>query len=139
MQVHVLLVSPNLPNNLFSSHWVAYPSSGGFLGLVCPFFSNHYFTDADARLFRFTFLVFALASVLAYIWATYFVPETANVPLEEIDKLFKAQTGTEERVLHEEVSSFFSFLYETINLWSSLCRVDQAGHRSTSFASRLDG
>jgi hypothetical protein len=43
--------------------------------------------------------------VLAHIWATYFVPETANMPLEEIDKLFKAQMGTEERVLREEVGN----------------------------------
>jgi hypothetical protein len=46
-----------------------------------------------------------LACALAHLWATYSVPETANVPLEEIDKLFKAQAGMEERVLREEVGS----------------------------------
>ncbi|KIM36896.1 hypothetical protein M413DRAFT_281953 [Hebeloma cylindrosporum] len=51
----------------------------------------------------FTFLIFASACVLAHIWATYFVPETANVPLEDIDKLFKAQAGVEERVLRDEI------------------------------------
>jgi hypothetical protein len=68
-------------------------------------FPNPYFNGVDARSFRLTFLIFASACVLAHIWATYFVPETANVSLEEIDKLFKAQTGMEEQVLREEVGN----------------------------------
>jgi hypothetical protein len=75
--------------------------------------------------------------VLAHIWATYFVPETANVPLEEIDKLFKTQTGAEEQVLREQVSDF-SFC-ENVRLFGAhYFRLDRAGHGSTSFASRLD-
>jgi len=74
--------------------------------------------------FRLTFLIFASACVLAYIWATYFVPETANVPLEEIDKLFKAQTGMEERVLREEVSGPFFFVRKCRIAAYYLFRVD---------------
>ena len=92
--------------------------------------------------FRLTFLIFASACVLAYIWATYFVPETANVPLEEIDKLFKAQTGMEERVLREEVGSSFLvvFFLRSVGFFGAdyLLRVDRAGHESASYASRFD-
>lgn len=101
---------------------------------------NPSFTGADVGSFRLTFLIFASACVLAHIWATYFVPETANVPLEEIDKLFKAQTGLEERILREEVGSPFYYYYQTFDFWGLLLlfRVDRAGYGSTSFASRID-
>ncbi|KAL0572298.1 hypothetical protein V5O48_009664 [Marasmius crinis-equi] len=50
-----------------------------------------------------TFLIFATACFLAYLWATYRVPETANVPLEEIDGMFKSSTGREELVLRRQI------------------------------------
>lgn len=52
----------------------------------------------------FTFLVFAGACGLAHFWATYYVPETANISLEEIDKLFKSSAGQEEAEMKEQVS-----------------------------------
>lgn len=55
---------------------------------------------------RFTFLVFAGACALAYFWATYYVPETANISLEEIDKLFKSSAGREEGMIKDQVSTF---------------------------------
>jgi len=73
------------------SNW----SNNFLIGLLTPVF-----VDLSASL---TFFIFALACALAHVWATYSVPETANVPLEEIDKLFKAQAGMEERVLREEI------------------------------------
>ncbi|KIK50759.1 hypothetical protein GYMLUDRAFT_51026 [Collybiopsis luxurians FD-317 M1] len=50
-----------------------------------------------------TFMMFAVASFLAYIWVTYSVPETANVPLEEIDKMFKSSAGREESVMKSQI------------------------------------
>lgn len=50
-----------------------------------------------------TFLVFASACTLAYLWATHLVPETANVSLEEVEKLFRAKAGSEDLLLKSEV------------------------------------
>ncbi|KAF8983306.1 general substrate transporter [Cyathus striatus] len=44
-----------------------------------------------------TFTIFATACLLAYIWATYYVPETAGVSLEEMDEVFGGGVGREER------------------------------------------
>ena len=50
-----------------------------------------------------TFVVFSLACFLAYLWATYSVPETANVSLEEIDKMFRSSAGREDQELKAQV------------------------------------
>lgn len=50
-----------------------------------------------------TFMMFAVASFLAYIWVTYTVPETANVSLEEIDGMFRSSAGREEIVMKRQV------------------------------------
>ncbi|KAJ3859534.1 MFS monosaccharide transporter [Lentinula novae-zelandiae] len=50
-----------------------------------------------------TFMMFAVASFLAYIWVTYNVPETANVSLEEIDEMFKSSAGREESILKAQI------------------------------------
>jgi hypothetical protein len=58
-----------------------------------------------------TFITFATACGLAYIWATYIVPETANVSLEEIDSLFDSSAGKDETAVKDQVKSpFFFFL-----------------------------
>lgn len=50
-----------------------------------------------------TFMVFAVSCTLAYFWATYIVPETANVSLEEIDAVFASSAGREDAQLRHEV------------------------------------
>ena len=50
-----------------------------------------------------TFIIFATASGLAYLWATYIVPETANVSLEEIDSLFESSAWKEEAAVKHQV------------------------------------
>lgn len=55
---------------------------------------------------RATFIIFTSACAAAFIWATHFVPETANVALEEVDALFQSNAGREDRVLKEEVRYF---------------------------------
>ena len=47
-------------------------------------------------------MIFASACFAAYVWATYWVPETANVPLEDIDTLFGSTAGKEDlRIKHQ--------------------------------------
>ena len=50
-----------------------------------------------------TFLIFASACFAAYVWATYWVPETANVSLEDIDTLFQSTAGKEDLRIRYEV------------------------------------
>lgn len=40
---------------------------------------------------------------MAYLWATYIVPETANVSLEMIDKVFRSPAGQEDMVVKRQV------------------------------------
>lgn len=48
-------------------------------------------------------MVFSTACFLAYFWATYFVPETANASLEEIDRMFRSSAGREDVLLKQQV------------------------------------
>ena len=50
-----------------------------------------------------TFMVFSVASFLAYLWATFVVPETANVSLEEIDAVFRSSAGQDDMILKHQV------------------------------------
>ncbi|KAJ7093865.1 MFS monosaccharide transporter [Mycena belliarum] len=50
-----------------------------------------------------TFLTFATACFLAYLWATYRVPETAGVPLEDMDRVFGSEVGREDLLRRREV------------------------------------
>ncbi|PFH45733.1 hypothetical protein AMATHDRAFT_71174 [Amanita thiersii Skay4041] len=50
-----------------------------------------------------TFTTFAFACVLAYLWSTYRVPETANVSLEEMDAVFTSSAGREDEVLRAQI------------------------------------
>ncbi|KAJ7496412.1 MFS monosaccharide transporter [Mycena latifolia] len=50
-----------------------------------------------------TFLTFASACFLAYLWATYSIPETAGVPLEDMDRVFGSEVGREDMLRRREV------------------------------------
>lgn len=50
-----------------------------------------------------TFGVFGSACFLAYLWATYVVPETANVPLEAIDELFRSPASQDDILMRKQV------------------------------------
>ncbi|GLB37895.1 putative major facilitator superfamily, sugar transporter (TC 2.A.1.1) family protein [Lyophyllum shimeji] len=67
-----------------ASNWL----NNFFVGLVTPVIID--FSPAA------TFVTFAVASALGYLWSTYLVPETANVSLEEIDAVFKSPAAWEE-------------------------------------------
>lgn len=46
-----------------------------------------------------TFMIFALSCFSSYFWSTFYVPETANVSLEEIDAVFGSKAGSEDERL----------------------------------------
>ncbi|KAG7091343.1 hypothetical protein E1B28_010386 [Marasmius oreades] len=50
-----------------------------------------------------TFLIFAAACFTAYLWASWRVPETANVSLEEVDSMFKSSAGRDELALRRQI------------------------------------
>lgn len=51
-----------------------------------------------------TFMIFAIACSAGYLWATYIIPETANVSLEEIDAVFKSTAARDDMALKLQVS-----------------------------------
>ncbi|EKM52272.1 uncharacterized protein PHACADRAFT_100265, partial [Phanerochaete carnosa HHB-10118-sp] len=51
-----------------------------------------------------TFMVFAIACFMGYLWSTYVVPETGNVSLEEMDAVFGSNAGADDVQLKHEVS-----------------------------------
>jgi len=57
----------------------------------------------SADLTRLTFGVFGSACFLAYLWATYVVPETANIPLEAIDELFRSPASQDDLLVKKQV------------------------------------
>ncbi|KIY50724.1 general substrate transporter, partial [Fistulina hepatica ATCC 64428] len=66
-----------------------------FVGLLTPVL-----IDISTSL---TFLLFSTASFVAYMWATYYVPETAGVPLEEIGAVFGGEMEVEEAALRQQI------------------------------------
>ncbi|KAJ7719987.1 MFS monosaccharide transporter [Mycena maculata] len=50
-----------------------------------------------------TFLTFATACFLAYLWATYSVPETAGVALEDMDRVFGSEVGRADAARRTQV------------------------------------
>ena len=68
-------------------------------------------------------MIFATACGFAYLWATYIVPETANVSLEEIDSLFNSSAGKEDAIMKRQVKTndknlFFSSSARFLDLFS---------------------
>jgi hypothetical protein len=60
-----------------------------------------------------TFGVFGSACFVAYLWATYVVPETANVSLEMIDELFRSPASREDILVKRRVSAPLYELYDS--------------------------
>jgi len=50
-----------------------------------------------------TFGIFGCACFSAYLWATYVVPETANVSLEMIDEVFRSPASREDIIVKRQV------------------------------------
>ncbi len=61
---------------------------------------------------------------MAYIWATYFVPETARLSLEEIDKLFRASAGREEAALKSQVESIVLLIAHCFCLFDMIFQIE---------------
>ncbi|KAJ7758709.1 MFS monosaccharide transporter [Mycena metata] len=74
-----------------ASNWI----NNFFIGLITPVIME----ASPAG----TFLTFASACFLAYLWATYSVPETAGVALEDMDRVFGTEAGREDAVRRKEV------------------------------------
>jgi hypothetical protein len=53
--------------------------------------------------------VFGSACFFAYLWATYVVPETANVPLEAIDELFRSPASQDDILVKKQVGGPLHF------------------------------
>ncbi|EMD32938.1 hypothetical protein CERSUDRAFT_118367 [Gelatoporia subvermispora B] len=64
-----------------------------------------------------TFLVFATACFLGYLWSTYYVPETANVSLEEMDAVFGSSAGREDQELKNQIEQELG-LHELVRQWT---------------------
>ncbi len=56
-------------------------------------------------------MIFSTACFLAYLWATYSVPETANVSLEEIDAVFGTSLGKDDDLVRQQVGFTFCVRY----------------------------
>ncbi|KAJ2935042.1 hypothetical protein H1R20_g2028, partial [Candolleomyces eurysporus] len=54
-----------------------------------------------------TFVIFATACFVAYLWSTYVVPETANISLEEMDEVFRSEAGREDREVKGQIEVDF--------------------------------
>jgi len=50
-----------------------------------------------------TFMIFAIACSAGYLWATYIVPETANVSLEEMDAVFRSSVARDDMLLKSQI------------------------------------
>ena len=75
---------------------------------------------------RATFITFATACGFAYLWATYIVPETANVSLEEIDTLFESAVLKEEIAVKRQVKTYIWFFFLSMfYLHEILCRLSR--------------
>ncbi|KAF8142694.1 MFS monosaccharide transporter [Mycena galopus ATCC 62051] len=74
-----------------ASNWI----NNFFIGLVTPVMME---VSAAG-----TFLTFATACFFAYLWATYSVPETAGVALEDMDRVFGSEVGREDAARKKEV------------------------------------
>ncbi|KAJ6493163.1 general substrate transporter [Mycena sanguinolenta] len=74
-----------------ASNWI----NNFFIGLITPVMME--LSPAG------TFLIFATACFLAYLWATYSVPETSGIALEDMDRVFGSEVGREDAARRREV------------------------------------
>jgi hypothetical protein len=99
---HVFLIN----DEMFSLDWPHHATTNGILSRVSrqrkvPVATVPLTTDA-----RMTFGVFGCSCFFAYLWATYIVPETANVSLEMIDEVFRSPASQEDLVVKRQVRPF---------------------------------
>ncbi|KAI0359557.1 general substrate transporter [Trametes cingulata] len=88
-----------------ASNW----TNNFLIGLLTPVFMEHSATG--------TFLIFAIACTLGYVWSTYSVPETANVSLEEIDAVFGSSAAQEDMALKRQIEADLG-LHDLIQRWA---------------------
>ena len=64
-------------------------------------FSHHrtHYANHDGRLASDNLYSLLSRMLLAYLWATFLVPETANVSLEEMDTVFHSSVGHDDTIL----------------------------------------
>jgi hypothetical protein len=55
---------------------------------------------------------------MAYLWATYIVPETANVSLEMIDEVFRSPASQEDIVVKRQVRTVHPFNFSRFGVSS---------------------
>jgi hypothetical protein len=95
----------SITHTSISYNWFAHSTSNGYLPVVRSCILLISFLISHLPINRVTFLIFAIACILAYIWSTKYVPETANVSLEDIDSLFRSSAGAQDAELRSEVCS----------------------------------
>ncbi|KAH9889404.1 general substrate transporter [Cubamyces lactineus] len=88
-----------------ASNWL----NNFLIGLLTPVFMER---SASA-----TFLIFAIACSLGYVWSTCAVPETANVSLEEIDAVFGSSAGREDLAMKHQLEADLG-LHDLIQRWT---------------------
>jgi len=74
-----------------ASNWL----NNFFIGLITPAFLSVSVVG--------TFLTFSMACFAASLWSRFYVPETANVSLEEVDRLFKSEVGREDEEMRKQI------------------------------------
>ncbi|GBE80765.1 MFS glucose transporter mfs1 [Sparassis crispa] len=65
-----------------------------------------------------TFMIFATACFLGYLWSTYMVPETANVSLEDMDAVFGSSVGQEDVELRQQIERDLG-LHDLVHRWAT--------------------
>lgn len=93
-----------LPNEVFP---LSMRGKGAALSTASNWFNNFLIGLITPPLMEsspaLTFGVFGSACFFAYLWATYVVPETANVPLEAIDELFRSPASQDDILVKKQV------------------------------------
>ncbi|KAF8652610.1 hypothetical protein AX16_004299, partial [Volvariella volvacea WC 439] len=98
-----------LPSEVFP---VSMRSKGVSLSTASNWFNNFLIGLVTPTVMEFspvaTFMIFATACFGGFIWATVYVPETADVSLEEIDAVFRSSAGREDMLLKSQVGAAVS-------------------------------
>ncbi|KAI0919077.1 hypothetical protein AcW1_003451 [Taiwanofungus camphoratus] len=107
-----------LPSEVFP---LSMRSKGVALSTASNWFNNFMIGLVTPELMELSasgsFLVFATACFLGYLWSTYVVPETANVSLEEMDAVFGSSVGREDTELRRQIEGDLG-LPDLIRQWA---------------------
>jgi hypothetical protein len=106
-RIHCLTSSFLTDNKLLSPDRPHHAATNGKLSRVSRQHKVSVVTVSLINLLGLTFGVFGSACFLAYLWATYIVPETANVSLEMIDEVFRSPASQEDMVVKRQVRTSF--------------------------------